>query len=411
MNLGQNTSVLDGKILRISPRAGGGYSIPSDNPFVGSSGKRAEIWAYGLRNPWRFSFDRLTGALAIGDVGQDKYEEIDFAARGTGEGRQLRLEHLRGQRRFKRGNAPGAVFPVLVAPHSAGYCAIIGGYVVRDHSLPSLYGRYVFGDDCKSQIHSVKLSPRPCARRTVRRACRSTRCRRSARTRRPRVRGVAGRTGLPDRSQVARWQHERSCSTCSGRSSTGARGSPRHLTQAASAATRSSSPTTGASATCRSSPRSTARSGRGATSTSCTSSRSTTCSAGEGWMLPTTPGTGSWRRGMRSTHGPDVKDGLEQLRGTHVVATLSNGHVAMLVDLARHGDLRFDCVLSAELARAYKPDPAVYLGAARLLALDPGEVMLVGRPPLGSEGSPRRRAAQRARPPPARVRPELPRAR
>jgi 2-haloacid dehalogenase len=78
---------------------------------------------------------------------------------------------------------------------------------------------------------------------------------------------------------------------------------------------------------------------------------------------------------------PDVKDGLEQLRGDHVVATLSNGHVAMLVDLARHGDLRFDCVLSAELARAYKPDPAVYLTAARLLALDPAEVMLVAAHP------------------------------
>jgi 2-haloacid dehalogenase len=78
---------------------------------------------------------------------------------------------------------------------------------------------------------------------------------------------------------------------------------------------------------------------------------------------------------------PDVKDGLEQLRSTHVVATLSNGHVAMLVDLARHGDLRFDCVLSAELAGAYKPDPAVYLSAARLLALDPGEVMLVAAHP------------------------------
>ncbi len=84
---------------------------------------------------------------------------------------------------------------------------------------------------------------------------------------------------------------------------------------------------------------------------------------------------------------PDVKHGLEQLRGTHIVATLSNGHVAMLVDLARHGDLRFDCVLSAELARAYKPDPAVYLSAARLLALDPGEVMLVAAHPWDLKGA------------------------
>jgi 2-haloacid dehalogenase len=84
---------------------------------------------------------------------------------------------------------------------------------------------------------------------------------------------------------------------------------------------------------------------------------------------------------------PDVKDGLEQLRSAHVVATLSNGHVAMLVDLARHGDLRFDCVLSAELARAYKPDPAVYLMAATLLALDPGEVMLVAAHPWDLKGA------------------------
>jgi 2-haloacid dehalogenase len=91
---------------------------------------------------------------------------------------------------------------------------------------------------------------------------------------------------------------------------------------------------------------------------------------------------------------PDVKDGLEQLRRDHVVATLSNGHVAMLVDLLRHGDLRFDCVLSAELARAYKPDPAVYLTAARLLALDPADVMLVAAHPWDLKGA--RRAGLRS---------------
>jgi 2-haloacid dehalogenase len=84
---------------------------------------------------------------------------------------------------------------------------------------------------------------------------------------------------------------------------------------------------------------------------------------------------------------PDVREGLEQLRGGHVVATLSNGHVAMLVDLARHGDLRFDCVLSAELAGVYKPDANVYLTAARLLALDPGELMLVAAHPWDLQGA------------------------
>jgi 2-haloacid dehalogenase len=91
---------------------------------------------------------------------------------------------------------------------------------------------------------------------------------------------------------------------------------------------------------------------------------------------------------------PDVRDGLEQLRRAHVVATLSNGHVAMLVDLTRHGDLRFDCVVSAELARVYKPDPEVYLTAARLLALDPAEVMLVAAHPWDLKGA--RRAGLRS---------------
>jgi 2-haloacid dehalogenase len=84
---------------------------------------------------------------------------------------------------------------------------------------------------------------------------------------------------------------------------------------------------------------------------------------------------------------PDVRHGLEQLRSDRVVATLSNGHVAMLVDLARHGDLRFDCVLSAELARAYKPDPAVYLLSAALLRLDPEDVMLVAAHPWDLKGA------------------------
>jgi glucose/arabinose dehydrogenase len=157
-NLGQNTDVLLGKVLRISPKVAGGYSIPKGNPFRGRRGRRGEIWAYGLRNPWRFSFDRLTGALAIGEVGQDHQEEIDFAPRGTGAGANYGWSIWEGDRREKPGRAPHAVFPVLVKPHSQGYCAIIGGYVVRDRSLGPLYGRYLYGDDCKPQISSVKLS-------------------------------------------------------------------------------------------------------------------------------------------------------------------------------------------------------------------------------------------------------------
>jgi glucose/arabinose dehydrogenase len=154
---GQNTDTLLGKILRIAPSPGGGYTIPAGNPFSGRPHTRAEIWAYGLRNPWRFSFDRRTGALIIGDVGQDQEEEVDFAPAGTGAGANYGWSVWEGDRRNKLGSAPHAVFPNLVALHSAGYCAIIGGYVVRDRSVPSLYGRYLFGDNCRPQIESVRL--------------------------------------------------------------------------------------------------------------------------------------------------------------------------------------------------------------------------------------------------------------
>jgi glucose/arabinose dehydrogenase len=157
---GQNTGVLLGKILRVSPKRGGGYAIPTGNPLRGVRGKRPEIWAYGLRNPYRFSFDRLTGDLVIGDVGQDSWEEVDFARQGTGAGANYGWSIWEGDHRYKPGASPHAVFPVLEKSHSAEhYCAIIGGYVVRDHSVPSLYGRYFYGDFCNPQINSVSLSP------------------------------------------------------------------------------------------------------------------------------------------------------------------------------------------------------------------------------------------------------------
>jgi glucose/arabinose dehydrogenase len=157
-NHGQNTDTLLAKILRIDPTPSGGFTIPAGNPFAGRSGRQPAIWAYGLRNPWRFSFDRSTGALIIGDVGQDLQEEIDFAPKGTRKGANYGWSVWEGDRRNKPGTAPHAVFPVLIAQHSEGYCAIIGGYVVRDPSLPSLFGRYLFGDFCRSQIESVTLS-------------------------------------------------------------------------------------------------------------------------------------------------------------------------------------------------------------------------------------------------------------
>ena len=156
-NNGQSTGTLLGKILRIAPSAAGGYTIPSGNPFAGQSGKRPEIWAYGLRNPWRFSFDRATGDMIGGDVGQDEQEEVDFIPAHTGAGANYGWSVWEGTRRNKPGRAPGAVAPTLTVSHSSGYCAIIGGYVVRDHTLGSLYGRYLFGDFCRPQIESVKL--------------------------------------------------------------------------------------------------------------------------------------------------------------------------------------------------------------------------------------------------------------
>ena len=155
---GQNTTRCWARSCASAPPPNGGYTIPDSNPFAGQTSRLGEIWAYGLRNPWRFSFDRATGDLVIGDVGQDLQEEIDFAPAHTGAGANYGWSVWEGDRRNKPGTAPHAVFPVLVARHSEGYCAIIGGFVVRDRSLPSLYGRYLFADNCHSPIESVKLS-------------------------------------------------------------------------------------------------------------------------------------------------------------------------------------------------------------------------------------------------------------
>ncbi len=158
-NHGQSLNTDLAKLLRIDPRhpAGGRRYGVKGNPFVSRRGARPEIWAYGLRNPWRFSFDRRTGDLVIGDVGQGTQEEIDFARRGHGRGANYGWNVFEGRRRFRSGSAPGAVRPRVTHNHSGGYCAITGGYVVRDRSLGSLYGRYVYGDLCKSQLRSVKL--------------------------------------------------------------------------------------------------------------------------------------------------------------------------------------------------------------------------------------------------------------
>jgi len=159
----QDLGSLLGKILRIDPRAGGGrpYRVPAGNPFARRPGARSEVYSYGLRNPWRFSFDRETGDLAIGDVGQNAFEEIDFVRRGNGRGANFGWRPYEGRSRYTPGEpAPGHVRPVIVRKHSAGNCSITGGVIVRDRRLAGLFGRYVFGDYCTGRVESARLSPR-----------------------------------------------------------------------------------------------------------------------------------------------------------------------------------------------------------------------------------------------------------
>jgi glucose/arabinose dehydrogenase len=159
---GQRLDTLLAKLIRIDPKPDGGYRIPPGNPFAGRAGARPAVWSYGLRNPFRFSFDRKTGDLTIGDVGQNEFEEIDFR-RDRGKGVNFGWSVFEGFKRYRAGSAPGAVAPKLAPSHSDGFCAIIGGYVVRDASLTALAGRYIYGDNCNPKIYSTRLSPQGAA--------------------------------------------------------------------------------------------------------------------------------------------------------------------------------------------------------------------------------------------------------
>ncbi|HET9730127.1 MAG TPA: PQQ-dependent sugar dehydrogenase, partial [Acidimicrobiia bacterium] len=155
-NRAQNLGTWLGKILRINPNRDGAspYSVPADNPFVGRAGARHEIWMYGLRNPWRFSFDRATGATWIGDVGQDLYEEVDYAPPHT-SGINWGWSAREGFHPYNSVTAPGARNPVLETTHHAGNCAIVGGYVYRGTAIAGLAGTYIFGDDCNPALMGV----------------------------------------------------------------------------------------------------------------------------------------------------------------------------------------------------------------------------------------------------------------
>lgn len=153
---GQSLSTLLAKILRIDPQRQGGkpYGIPKGNPFVGRAGARPEIFEYGLRNPWRFSFDPANDALVIGDVGQDEFEEVDYLPRSEQAGANLGWSAFEGDARFNDDEqAAGAVPPIFTYGRDRG-CSITGGYVVRDPALRSLYGRYLYGDFCIGDLRS-----------------------------------------------------------------------------------------------------------------------------------------------------------------------------------------------------------------------------------------------------------------
>jgi glucose/arabinose dehydrogenase len=164
-NNAQSKEVLLGKLLRIDPRPSGGqpYSVPSSNPFVGKPG-RDEIYSYGLRNPFRFSFDTVSAGqprIVIGDVGQNKFEEVDYTTVAAASGANFGWDALEGLAPYteESGGTPdpgGTVKPIFAYPHSrAGSCSVTGGYVVSDPSLRSLYKRYVYADFCEGQLRSL----------------------------------------------------------------------------------------------------------------------------------------------------------------------------------------------------------------------------------------------------------------
>jgi glucose/arabinose dehydrogenase len=168
-NNAQNLDSLLGKILRIDPRPSGGnpYSVPADNPFVGKAG-RDEIFSYGLRNPWRFSFDTAGSGgatIAIGDAGQDRFEEVDYESVSAASGANFGWDAFEGFGPYTGGESGtpdpgGTTKPIFVyGTHDDGNCTIIGGYVVRDQQLGGLRGRYLYSDYCAGNLRSFVPGP------------------------------------------------------------------------------------------------------------------------------------------------------------------------------------------------------------------------------------------------------------
>jgi len=150
----QAAATVLGTILRVDPHGGTPYAVPPDNPFVGDPNKAPEIWHYGLRHPWRFSFDRLTGDLWIADVGANAWEEVDFVPAGAPGGLNFGWAICEGTHDFLGGDCSSidSVRPVIEYPHGDLGFSVIGGYVYRGSQFPQLYGRYIFGDFVSGRI-------------------------------------------------------------------------------------------------------------------------------------------------------------------------------------------------------------------------------------------------------------------
>ena len=159
---GQSRSELLGSILRLDVSNATGYSIPPTNPFVGQAGVREEIWSYGLRNPWRFSFDRANGDLYVADVGQDLWEEVSVvsAADGAGRGTNFGWNITEGTHCFEPAagcSTAGLTLPVVEYGHPGG-CSITGGFVYRGAAIPDLQGTYLYADYCEARIRTFRFS-------------------------------------------------------------------------------------------------------------------------------------------------------------------------------------------------------------------------------------------------------------
>ena len=158
-NRGQDLSELLGSILRIDVRSTDPYTVPADNPFVQSA--VPQVWSYGLRNPWRFSFDRATGDLYVADVGEGLWEEINVspAGAGGGKGANYGWNIMEGAHCFRESSCDqtGLTLPVFEYSHQEG-CSVTGGYVYRGSAIPELQGHYFYGDFCQGWVRSLRYA-------------------------------------------------------------------------------------------------------------------------------------------------------------------------------------------------------------------------------------------------------------